>query len=87
MDHVSDSVLDNLYKNCLFTVFPSFAEGWGLGAVESLLHKKICIISTCPALREATQSLCHQLDPTDTCAWVEMILKLLNSEERKRYEG
>lgn len=33
----SDEELRGLYRNCLFTVFPSLYEGWGLPVTESLL--------------------------------------------------
>ncbi len=33
-DAIPDGELAFLYKNCLFTIFPSFAEGWGLPVGE-----------------------------------------------------
>lgn len=74
-DDVDDEELSHLYKNSKFTVFPSFVEGWGLGAVESMLYEKPCIISSCPALIEATQGLMPSLSPTDIQEWVETIKK------------
>jgi glycosyltransferase involved in cell wall biosynthesis len=73
---VSDSELNELYSKCTFTLFPSHVEGWGLGAVESLLYKKVSVISTCEALSEATQGLMPSIDPYDTDAWAEMVMKL-----------
>lgn len=70
---VSDEELSYLYQNALFTVFPSFVEGWGLGAVESLIYGKPCLISNCPALIEATQGLMPSLDPNAMQEWVECI--------------
>ncbi len=35
-NNLSDSELDHLYEHCLFTAYPSFAEGWGLPVGESL---------------------------------------------------
>ena len=54
--YVSDRELTYLYENCLFTMFPSFIEGFGLPVGESLAHGKPCIASTdcpCPKLAEA----------------------------------
>ena len=42
---LNDVELDLLYRNCMLTMFPSFAEGWGLPVGESLAHGKICLCS------------------------------------------
>jgi glycosyltransferase involved in cell wall biosynthesis len=42
---ISDRDLTFLYQNCLFTIYPSFAEGWGLPVGESLGYGKPCIAS------------------------------------------
>lgn len=70
---VSDEELASLYEGASFTLFPSLVEGWGLGAVESLLYGKPCIISKALALIEATQSLMPALSPDDPKEWVELI--------------
>lgn len=70
---VDDDELVYIYKNSRFTVFPSFVEGWGLGAVESMLYGKPCIISNCEALLEATQGLMPSASPTDIEAWSTII--------------
>lgn len=44
LEEVSDQALDALYANCLFTVFPSLYEGWGLPIGESLGHGKLPVI-------------------------------------------
>ena len=79
---VSDSELDHLYHNALFTVFPSFAEGWGLGAVESLLHKKPCIVSNAPALVEATQGLMPSLRYDSIEEWSNFLKELFNDNNK-----
>jgi glycosyltransferase involved in cell wall biosynthesis len=43
--HVPESMLRDLYSKCLLTVFPSFAEGFGLPIVESLRFGKPVIVS------------------------------------------
>jgi glycosyltransferase involved in cell wall biosynthesis len=42
---VSDTDLFMLYQKCLFTVCPTFYEGWGLPVGESLAMGKICVCS------------------------------------------
>ena len=38
--NAEDPLLDWLYRNCLFTVYPSFYEGWGMPVAESLVYGK-----------------------------------------------
>jgi len=43
---ISDTDLRMLYSHCLFTVCPTFYEGWGLPVGESLAMGKICVRET-----------------------------------------
>jgi glycosyltransferase involved in cell wall biosynthesis len=66
-------MLAHLYRECLFTVFPSLYEGWGLAASESLAYGKLVIISDAPALGEATQGLVPAIHPLDFLRWRDAI--------------
>ncbi|PZW45871.1 glycosyltransferase involved in cell wall biosynthesis [Humitalea rosea] len=77
LSRVGDAELAWLYRSAMFTVFPSHAEGFGLGAAESLAFGTPCIISTCPALVEATEGLMPALDPLDFPAWHAMVSRLV----------
>jgi glycosyltransferase involved in cell wall biosynthesis len=59
----TDSELVTLYRGCLFTVFPSFYEGWGLPVTESLSFGKPCVISNRTSLPEAGGKLVRAFDP------------------------
>jgi glycosyltransferase involved in cell wall biosynthesis len=59
----TDAELAALYRGCLFTVFPSFYEGWGLPVTESLAFGKPCIISNRTSLPEAGGKLARVIDP------------------------
>ena len=59
----SDSELAALYRGCLFTVYPSFYEGWGLPVVESLAFGKPCIAANTSSLPEAGGDLARYCDP------------------------
>jgi glycosyltransferase involved in cell wall biosynthesis len=62
---VSDPQLQALYGACLFTVFPSFAEGWGLPVGEALSHGKVCVTSNRTALPEVGGKFAVYADPHD----------------------
>jgi glycosyltransferase involved in cell wall biosynthesis len=59
----TDTELTMLYRGCLFTVFPSFHEGWGLPVTESLAFGKPCVISNRTSLPEAGGRLVRSFDP------------------------
>ncbi len=73
LDRVPDEELASLHRTCLFSVFPSMYEGWGLGAIEAMSYGKVCVISSAPALLEATQGLCPSLHPLDFLGWRDVI--------------
>ena len=59
----TDAELTSLYTGCLFTLFPSFNEGWGLPVTESLALGKPCLISDRTSLPEAGGELARYFDP------------------------
>ena len=63
IEDASDPALAQLYRGCLFTLFPSFYEGWGLPVTESLAFGKPCIISIATSLPEAGGMLARYFDP------------------------
>lgn len=62
---LSDGELEYLYRNCLFTIFPSFAEGWGLPVGESLYFGKPCLASNSSSIPEVGGDLVRYFDPSD----------------------
>ncbi len=63
VENPQDSELERLYRGCLFTVFPSFYEGWGLPVTESFSFGRPCVISNASALPEAGGELARYFDP------------------------
>jgi glycosyltransferase involved in cell wall biosynthesis len=59
----TDAEIEALYRGSLFTLFPSFVEGWGLPVTESLAFGKPCLIADHAALREAGGTLARCFDP------------------------
>ena len=53
LEGTSDPDLAALYRRCLFTVYPSLYEGWGLPVTESLCYGKTPLLSRVASLPEA----------------------------------
>lgn len=61
----SDAELASLYRDCAFTVYPSFYEGWGLPVTESLCFGKPVAASNKGSIPEAGGEFCVYFDPDD----------------------
>lgn len=81
---ISDSDLYHLYQRCLFTVYPSFYEGWGLPVAESMCLGKPCIASGTSSMLEIAPGLTRHADPLLTQDWAQQIESL--SEDRSLLE-
>ncbi len=77
----TDAELEALYRGCLFTLFPSFFEGWGLPVTESLSFGKPCLASSATALPEAGGALGRYFDPGDAGSALREIALLLDSPD------
>lgn len=73
----SDADLDWLYQHCLFSVYPSLYEGWGLPVTESLSRGKFCVCSNTTSLPEAGGEFADYFDPTDVSDIAKTISKYL----------
>jgi glycosyltransferase involved in cell wall biosynthesis len=76
--HVSDAELAEAYRNCVFTVFPSRMEGFGLPILESLWHGRPVICGSNGALGEVSAGggclHVYQNDPRDLALGIKMLL-------------
>jgi glycosyltransferase involved in cell wall biosynthesis len=77
LPHCQDHQLQGLYRHCLFTVYPSHYEGWGLPVAEALGHGKAVVCSNAASLPEIAPELCELLDPCDLPAWQRAVERLL----------
>jgi glycosyltransferase involved in cell wall biosynthesis len=75
--NISDTELAGAYRNCLFTVFPSLCEGWGLPVSESLAYGKLCVASDATSIPEAGGRGADYFDPTDEAACLAAIERVL----------
>jgi len=85
LSHVTDSELSWLYKNCLFTIFPSFYEGWGLPICESLAHGKPVICSNTSSMPEAGLEHARYFDPYSPKDLAEAIVEMLQRDLDREY--
>jgi glycosyltransferase involved in cell wall biosynthesis len=79
LDDVDDATLRWLYGACLFTVYPSVYEGWGLPVAESLRHGKACIAADIASIPEIAPGLVELLPPDDVARWAARVQFLANS--------
>ncbi len=83
---VADADLGWLYRNCLFTIYPSHYEGWGLPVAESLCHGKYCIASRASSLPEIGGDLVGYHDPLDLPECLRLVSEALSEDFRAQRE-
>lgn len=70
---LSDVELGHLYSKCIFTLFPSFVEGWGLPVGESLAYGKPCIASNTSSIPEVGTDFCRYINPYDALGALQIV--------------
>jgi hypothetical protein len=67
--NTSDEELSWLYDKCLFTVLPSFYEGWGIPIAESVARGVPCLCSNTSSMNEIAEGYVEHFSPlsTDEC--------------------
>jgi glycosyltransferase involved in cell wall biosynthesis len=78
---LSDGEISDLYHGCLFTVFPSLCEGYGLPVAESLAHGKLCVTSDLPVIREHSGDLVWYFDPDSEDACYEKLRSAITRDD------
>lgn len=75
---ISDSQLSALYRECLFAVYPSLYEGWGLPIAEALQHGKLSLVSRSSSMPEVGGRFAQYFDPTDAQDFASQLRRLLD---------
>jgi glycosyltransferase involved in cell wall biosynthesis len=83
LNHVSDEMLVELYRGCLFSIYISQYEGWGLPIGESLWFGKRVLVSNTSAMPEAGEDLVLYVDPNDHHAMVDGLHTLIRDPNLK----
>jgi glycosyltransferase involved in cell wall biosynthesis len=95
ISNISDAELNWMYENCMFTVFPSLCEGWGLPIVESLQHGKTCLSSNISSMLEIGDGLIDYFSPYDARSCMDKVIEYAkdntyqqkNEAVQKRYKS
>ncbi len=82
VDSPSESELATLYETCLFTVFPSLYEGWGLPVTESLSYGKVAAASNRASIPEAGGEFCVYFDPENLEDATRVVRELIENPAR-----
>ena len=77
---VADSLLHWLYEKCLFTLYPTLFEGWGLPVAESLAYGKVCLASNISSVPEIAPDFTELIDPNDFMEWYSQVVRFAFNE-------
>jgi glycosyltransferase involved in cell wall biosynthesis len=77
VDGPSDQALAWLYRNCVFSTYPSHVEGWGLPVGEAAWFGRYCVASRASSIPEVCGDLIDYVDPDDLASIKAGILKPL----------
>lgn len=80
LQNVSDSQLKALYENCLFSLYLSRCEGWGLPVTESLAAGAVCVVGKNSSAKEAKQSLTITVDERSESEILNTISNLISDK-------
>jgi glycosyltransferase involved in cell wall biosynthesis len=77
----TDGELACLYRDCLFTLYPSLYEGWGLPVTESLTYGAPCLAANRTSLPEAGGRLAEYFDPDHLHEAVAAVRRYIDAPE------
>ena len=79
--NADDSMLQTLYSDCDFTIYPSIEEGFGLPILESQWNARPCICADTGSMNEiATGGGALTVPITNAAALADEIVNLINDE-------
>jgi glycosyltransferase involved in cell wall biosynthesis len=81
LPNIGQEILDTLYDQAAFCLYPSAYEGFGLPVIEAFARDKAVLTSTGGALPETVGGLSPCLDPTDDSAWEAAIARWIEHPE------
>lgn len=91
LQDISDEELSWLYENALFTIYPSFYEGWGMPIAESIMRGVPCLASNTSSMIEVAPGYADYFTPSSTDELLNGIIDLLRpgqlAKKRRHIKG
>lgn len=84
LSHLTDEDLTELYRSCLFTLYPSEYEGWGLPVTEALSHGKVPVCARSSSLPEAGGACADYFSLNSLAELVATLEKLMFDADYRR---
>lgn len=84
---LNDKSLHELYNNAFLVAYPSYIEGFGMPAIEGMIHGVPTIHSDIPVMHEVVSDFGDYVNPDNPYEFIEHVKKYLNKEyyaEKKR---
>ena len=81
---VSDDELRALFTCCLFTVYASIYEGWGLPVTESLAHGRVCLTANNSSLPEAGTQFADYYETDSPTSFANAARRLIFDQSYRR---
>jgi glycosyltransferase involved in cell wall biosynthesis len=82
INNCQDSLMHFLYSKCEIFLFASLYEVFGIPLLEALAHRKKCLVSDIPTLREIGGESIPYLKTLSPIEWAKKIIELQLSNEK-----
>jgi glycosyltransferase involved in cell wall biosynthesis len=86
LKNAHDVELTWLYENCLYAVYPSTYEGWGLPVAEALVMGKLCLTANVSSMPEIAGDLIDYFSPFDSGECLKVMQKYLDPDVLRQAE-
>jgi len=88
---VSDNELSWLYDHALFSIYPSFYEGWGMPIAESIMRGTPAVASNTSSMPEVAPGFANYFNPSSTDELLDVIIAMLQpgalEKEKAKIKG
>ena len=86
-DYVDNIVLETYYNECLFLLYPSKSEGFGLPILEMALRGKTAVASGITSIPEVVGAGVYYIDPYNVESIYQGLLYMTKQENLIMYEN
>jgi len=80
----NDETISYLYQKALYTILPTYIEGFGIPVVESLIANTPPLLSDIPVMREVAGDYAQYFDPDSPVELAELLMSGLSDPEEYR---